>query len=305
MTIMKVMLMLGFALVAGAVTAAPPESRPADWFRVDRLDEHTYALVEPQYWQFNVNYLIVGSERALLFDTGPGLYTIRDVVASLTDLPITVIPSHLHFDHVGRMGEFTDIALPDLTHLRAQVRDGVFAGDTAQVLVAGGARFPVSRWLADGAEIDLGGRVIRVLHTPGHTPDSVTLLDTGAARVFVGDLVNRDITLANVPGADVAAAAASVRRLLEQAPTGSEVREAHSDKPLAWTELQEFSGGLDFIAAGQSPGDPACLAGQPVTRHDIGAFPVLLPGPGDLRMQPLDSPTQELEWLTDACPAAD
>lgn len=288
-----------------AAAETPPAMRPADWFRIDRLDEHTYALVEPQYWQFNVNYLIVGSERALLFDTGPGVYTIRDVVASLTSLPVVVVPSHLHFDHVGRMGEFGDIALPDLPALRAQVQDAVFRGDAEQILVAGGARFPVSRWLEDGAVIDLGGRVIRVLHTPGHTPDGVSLLDAEAKRLFIGDLVNRDITLANVPGSDLTQTAASVARLLAEAPGGSHAREAHSDQPLAYGELQDFDSGLKAILAGTNPGKPACLGGLPMVRHDIGPFPVLVPGPGQFRMQPLDSPTKELEWLTDDCLAPD
>lgn len=305
MAAMKGTLILWFAVTAGAAAAAPPDTRPADWFRVDRLDEHTYALVEPQYWQFNVNYLIVGTERALLFDTGPGVYAIRDVVESLTALPVLVVPSHLHFDHVGRVGEFTDIALPDLPHLRARVRDGVFEADASQVLMAGGARFPVTHWLADGAEIDLGARVVRLVHTPGHTPDSVSLLDRVAGRIFIGDLANRDITLINVPGAEAAAAAASVRRLLELAPPGSETREAHSDLPLAFAELQAFATGLARIADGTLPGTPACLGGLPMGRHDVGEFPVLLPGPGGLRMQPLDSATQELEWLTDKCHVVD
>lgn len=300
-----VVMTLWLACMARAAAEPPPATRPADWFRIDRLDEHTYALVEPQYWQFNVNYLIVGSERALLFDTGPGVYAIRDVVASLTSLPIIVVPSHLHFDHVGRIGEFDDIALPDLPALRAQARDGMFTATLYQVLLAEGARFPVTRWLADGADIELGGRVIRVVHVPGHTPDSVALIDGVAGRVFIGDLVNRDITLANVPGADVRAMAASVQRLLAEAPPGSDVREAHSDQPLTWEELQEFAGGLDYIAQGQVEGEPACLAGLPMVRHLIGAFPVLVPGPAQLRLQPLDSPVQELEWLSEDCLAPD
>src|ERR1700749_3399107 len=72
---------------------------PRDWFHVIRIDSDTYALSEPKYWQANVSYLLLGSRRALLFDTGPGIYDIGDVVRGLTALPVTVIPSHFHFEH--------------------------------------------------------------------------------------------------------------------------------------------------------------------------------------------------------------
>jgi hypothetical protein len=119
----------------------------------------------PNTGKRNVSYLLLATRRALLFDTGPGIYSIRDVVRGLTSLPETVIPSHLHFDHVGRIAEFSDIALIDLEALRRQVKDGEV--------------------------IDLGGRRITVVNTPGHTSESVSLIDPSHQRLFTGDLVNR------------------------------------------------------------------------------------------------------------------
>jgi glyoxylase-like metal-dependent hydrolase (beta-lactamase superfamily II) len=276
-------------------------SRPAGWFKVIRLDEHTFALSEPQYWQANVNYLLIGTERALLFDTGPGVYRIRDVVESLTSLPVLVIPSHLHFDHTWRMNEFDDVALIDLPTLRAQTPDGVLTATESQFLLSSGTRFSVNRWLADGTSVELGGRSVMVIITPGHTPDSVSLIDSANKRLFIGDLVNRDITLANVPGSDVESMATSVKRLLQISPAGSEAREAHSELPLNWTDLQQFADGLTLIVAGKAAGTDSCLGGLPMLRYDIGAFPVLLPGPNDARLRPLGSPMEELEWLTTDC----
>src|SRR5260370_29667298 len=103
-------------IVVAALVSSPNATRadpasadavtPAGWFHVYSLDERTYAISEPKYWQQNVSYLLLGTRQALLFDTGPGLYSIRRVVASLTSLPLLVIPSHLHFDHVGDVHEF-------------------------------------------------------------------------------------------------------------------------------------------------------------------------------------------------------
>ena len=73
-----------------------------DWFEVYRVREGVFAIYEPGQFEEVISFLIVGSERALLFDTGLGIADIRAVAESLTDLDIVVLNSHTH--RRGRSG---------------------------------------------------------------------------------------------------------------------------------------------------------------------------------------------------------
>jgi glyoxylase-like metal-dependent hydrolase (beta-lactamase superfamily II) len=268
---------------------------PRDWFHVIRIDSDTYALSEPKYWQANVSYLLLGTRRALLFDTGPGIYSIRDVVRDLTLLPVTVIPSHLHFDHVGRIAEFSDIALIDLEALRRQVKDGILTERPTQYLLQREYRIPANHWIKDREVIDLGGRRITVVSTPGHTPESVSLLDLSHRRLFTGDLVNREVSLMNVPGSDLQKALRSLQELARLAPDPSLAYEAHSERPLTSAELRFIARGIDDILHERIHSQRFCLSGVPALRYDIGAFPIVVPDASDRRLAPLASVTSRLD----------
>jgi hydroxyacylglutathione hydrolase len=97
-----------------------------DYFAVEDLGDGTYAIGEPRYYQQNYSYLIVGQTRAVLFDSGSGTRDISRVVADITKLPITVIVSHLHFDHLGGIGPFEHTAMIDLPETRADMSGALF-----------------------------------------------------------------------------------------------------------------------------------------------------------------------------------
>jgi hydroxyacylglutathione hydrolase len=293
----------GSAAWASSPTQARRPTTPPDWFHVYEIAAHTYAISEPKYWQQNVSYLLIGTRRALLFDTGPGLYSIRAQVDRLTSLPVIVIPSHLHFDHVGDVEEFGDVRLPDLPVLRAQVHNGYFVEAIQQYMLRDVSfRFRVHGFVRDAGTIDLGERAVRLLFTPGHTPDSVSIVDADGARLFTGDLVNRVATLFAVPGSNVRAAASSLRRLLIIGHPGSLIYEAHAEAPLRWPELQQLAGGIQEIAAGRGGASTRiCLDATPMRRFTVGPFPLLLPLEGGVAQAPLRSATEVLDFGGNAC----
>lgn len=111
-------------MTTGALSLVPPLRWFDSYYVVADLGEGAYAIGEPRYGQCNFSYLIVGSRRALLFDTGPGIRDITPVVQALTTQPVEALPSHLHFDHVGNLARFQEVGLPDLPGLRPSYTTG-------------------------------------------------------------------------------------------------------------------------------------------------------------------------------------
>ncbi|WP_087723556.1 MBL fold metallo-hydrolase [Pandoraea sp. PE-S2T-3] len=223
-----------------ATPSAPCPSTSAldgQGFAIERLDEHHYAIHEPGYWQRNVAYLIVGSERALLFDPGGSAgKDIRRAIAHLTDKPILVLPSHLHFDHIGGLKHFDDIALIDLPFTRQLIGDDGRVRVPAEIHL--GKRegfdpppFRVTQWLAPGHAIELGGLTLDVLSLPGHSADSTALIERNGNRIWTGDHLYAGELLAHLPGSDVKQYLVSHRKLLEYVDTNTRIFGGHNGVP--------------------------------------------------------------------------
>lgn len=71
------------------------------WFTVEIIDHDTLAISEYRHWEETHCFLLLGSDKALLIDTGLGVSNIRAVVNRLTDLPVEVFATHVHWDHIG------------------------------------------------------------------------------------------------------------------------------------------------------------------------------------------------------------
>lgn len=98
-------------------------SRP--WFKVYDVGNNVYAIDEPYNWEETIAYLIVGKKKALLFDTGMGLDTISLVVKELTKLPVVVLNSHTHPDHIGGNSEFSNVLAMNTAYTRVNAARGI------------------------------------------------------------------------------------------------------------------------------------------------------------------------------------
>jgi glyoxylase-like metal-dependent hydrolase (beta-lactamase superfamily II) len=214
-----------------------------DWFEVYRVGEGVFAICEPYQFQEVISYLILGSKGALLFDTGLGIGRMRALVSELTALPVTVLNSHSHFDHVGGNADFDRVLARDTSYTRANARGfphEALAGEVASEALC--RPLPVgfdaktyrtrpwtpSEWIGDRRRIDLGGREIEVLAIPGHTPDSLALWDAADGFLWTGDSFYEGPIWLFVAETDWTAYAASVDRLARLAPRARKLFPAHN-----------------------------------------------------------------------------
>jgi hydroxyacylglutathione hydrolase len=233
-----------------------------DYYIVQAIDPQTFAIGEPRYHQQNFNYLIAGSERAILFDAGAGFRDIRPVVDALTDRPVTFVPSHFHFDHVGNEVTFESVAVVDLPHLRDRADGGVLQLEWHEHLgAAEGYQAPslaVEEWLEPGGLIDLGGRALRVLFTPGHTDDSISLLDESAGYLFTGDFIYPGPLYAFMPNSSMGDYLQGAQTVLAAA-TDVRIFGAHRDYPPGTPEqsladVRDLHQALEAIRSGTRKG---------------------------------------------------
>jgi glyoxylase-like metal-dependent hydrolase (beta-lactamase superfamily II) len=239
----------------------------SSWFEVYRIRPGVFAIYEPHQFEEVISYLILGENRAILFDTGLGVASMREVTTKLTSLPITVINSHTHFDHTGGNAEFSEIANVDTAYTRhnAQGQSNIYSRDAlAPERICGrlpaGAKadayairpWHVTHWLRDGEKFDLGGRTLEVLFTPGHTPDSLMLLDRKNGLLFTGDTFYPGPIYLFVPETDFAAYARSIEKI---APLAGELKlllPAHNVPVAAPENLERLETAVRKVRAGNA-----------------------------------------------------
>lgn len=174
------------------------------WFTGERIDDATFALSEYRHWEEAHSYLLLGRDRALLLDTGLGVGDLRREVQALTDRPVTVALTHVHWDHIGGCGQFEPPAVhaAEVDWLRrfplpeAAVRRQLCARDPLFPAGFSPENYRVfsgepGRVLREGDIIDLGGQQVQVLHTPGHSPGHCCYYEAARGRLYAGDLLYR------------------------------------------------------------------------------------------------------------------
>lgn len=234
------------------------------------IDRHTWRI-EDCFRDYM--YLVEGTEKAVLIDTGMGLPGLDEFVRGLTDRPVTVINTHGHLDHVGGNCQFSEryMMAEDEEILRehtdydfrrklmkgfAQEFDMRLAEGTLEKWALAG-RFVPYRPLTDGQIFDLGDRRLQVIAAPGHTIGSVCILDCGKKMLFCADTVcDIGILLFFSHSAPVEAFRDSILRLKEYAKKFEVMWPGHHKCPLDLHYLDEYAECAEQILVSPERGEP-------------------------------------------------
>ncbi|MBQ7873682.1 MAG: MBL fold metallo-hydrolase [Oscillospiraceae bacterium] len=197
-----------------------------NWFISEQIDENTFVISENQHWEETHCYLLCGKQRAVLIDTGLGVCNIYEEAHKLTEKPIIAVPTHIHWDHIGGLWHFPEFyvheeekdwingkfPLPVEIVRKELVKCNTlpceFEADSYAIFQG-----KPSALLEDCAEIDLGERIIKVLHTPGHSPGHICLWEEKTGYLFTGDLAYKGTLFANYPSTDPTAYLKSLEKV--------------------------------------------------------------------------------------------
>ena len=187
-------------------------------------------------------FLLAGKERALMIDTGMNGLNVRALAAAHTDLPCLLLNTHADRDHISANAQFETVYMhPSEMAFYRNVQNGrgtvipVFGGDV----------------------IDLGGRELEIVHLPGHTPGSVSVLDRKNRCLIGGDPIQEDGNIYMFgPQRDFGAYIASLRRL-ERRDDFDWIYPSHGNEKVSRSVIAPLTEGARKILAGEIQGTPA------------------------------------------------
>lgn len=198
-----------------------------NWFTVEKIDDDTFSISEYKHWEETHCYLLCGKKSAVLIDTGLGVSNIKKVVDRLTKLPVMVMTTHIHWDHIGGHQWFDNIAVYEAEEEWLTRKFPIPLQIVKNNLMKEPCDFPsgfsVDDYhifqgkpqciLHDGDHLDLGGRIISVIHTPGHSPGHCCFYEPARKYLYSGDLIYKGCLYAFYPTTDPQQFWASVKKI--------------------------------------------------------------------------------------------
>ncbi|MBR0130610.1 MAG: MBL fold metallo-hydrolase [Firmicutes bacterium] len=228
-------------------------------FKITRLYDDSWA-VEDGGVRF---FILAGSRKALVVDTGFGNVDVVAAARTVTDLPLVLLNTHADRDHVGGNAAF------DWAYMHPS--EGIVYHN-----IAGSSGKTVPVW--DGEIIDLGWRQLEVVHIPGHTPGSISILDKTNRALIGGDPIQEGgrIFMFGMHR-DMEAYIAGLRHLMEREAEFDVIYPSHAKLCVEKSVIPKLIDGAVSVLAGQVEGKDEDMFGNTITTYDVGVDVFLCP----------------------------
>lgn len=212
-----------------------------NWFTITQIKKNIFSLAEFSHWEKVVSYLIVDKSQAFLIDTGMGYASIKHEVEKITTLPVTVLITHSHWDHIGSCNEFEKLHVFDHPFEKKNLKYGFSSNEITELtdkemfsngflpieyVVKGVNSFSV---LQDKKFISSDNYHIETIHTPGHTPGSVCFYISELDALFTGDTLYPGPLYAQMTESSITDYVTSIKKLQKYKSTGLAIFPGHND----------------------------------------------------------------------------
>jgi glyoxylase-like metal-dependent hydrolase (beta-lactamase superfamily II) len=226
------------------------------WYSVYQIHDWLYVIYEDGQYDEALMYLVIGQERAAVIDGGTGIGRLDRLIEELTDKPYFLILTHTHNDHIGGCTDFKEIAVMDDVMSWESAAKGLGKDKMGEMLESGAVIKPfpddfnpehfyappyiVTWWLQHGDIIDLGGRKLEVIHTPGHSSNHICLLDRDARYLYTGDIYYTGGVTSYLPGGNHHDFIDSSYKLVELMPEYDWLMPAHNEPFVEKEQMYEM-----------------------------------------------------------------
>ena len=234
--------------------------------KVKQLNPHVYLMDDAGE---STGYVVVGDKKALVIDTMNGHEDVKAVVREITDLPITVVNTHGHCDHIFGNIFFEEAYLhpADLSLAEKHANFEDFVAETKEK----GLSMPPFREIRGGDVIDLGGLTVEVIDLPGHTAGSILLLLKEDRILFTGDAVNRHLWLQVDDSLLPEEALRALDKVMYLKEEADRILHGHAKDFEPISLLEELHEGLRELAEGHTEEDKDySWFGGPAKQHPYG-----------------------------------
>jgi glyoxylase-like metal-dependent hydrolase (beta-lactamase superfamily II) len=260
------------------------------WFEIYKIDPDIYVFYEPGQFEEAISYLVLGKEKAALIDTGCGIGNVKRLAQEFTALPIIVVNTHSHYDHIAQDYLFHEVAIFDAPNARQASENGCSKAEMSKLLADGMLckslpedfdsanyhvpPFTVTWWLRDGDVIRLGDRDLEVIYTPGHSPDSICLLDRSARVLWTGDMFYSGPIYLHLPGGNIDAFIHSYERIAALSSQYDKLMPSHNEPWVEKTVLEEVLEAARAIRAGKGKYIEGIDGKEKIRRYQYAHFAI-------------------------------